>query len=158
MLTYADTLVMCISPDAVLTTASCVKQFLEETVDKNNTSAKTTHQGESKLDFKGVFVKILGDFESELSISDVLYHPSVNFDMVSFERTQVLFQILWSSLLSPSSLPPLSLLFSHSRTFSCVPRCDDRYVINDGKQGCQSVYHLHVHVIGSKQLGWPPGV
>jgi hypothetical protein len=112
MLTYADTLVMCISPDAVLTTASCVKQFLEETVDKNNTSAKTTHQGESKLDFKGVFVKILGDFESELSISDVLYHPSVNFDMVSFERTQVLFQILWSSLLSPSSLPPLSSLLS----------------------------------------------
>ena len=33
-----------------------------------------------------------------------------------------------------------------------------RYVINDGKEGCQSVYHLHVHVIGSKQLGWPPGV
>ena len=32
-----------------------------------------------------------------------------------------------------------------------------RYVINDGKEGCQSVYHLHVHVIGSKQLGWPPG-
>ena len=23
-----------------------------------------------------------------------------------------------------------------------------RVVINDGKQGCQSVYHLHIHVIG----------
>lgn len=32
-----------------------------------------------------------------------------------------------------------------------------RIVINDGKQGCQSVYHLHIHVIGGKQLGWPPG-
>lgn len=32
-----------------------------------------------------------------------------------------------------------------------------RTVINDGKNGCQSVYHLHVHVIGGKQLGWPPG-
>jgi hypothetical protein len=62
------------------------------------------------------------------------------------------------SLLCPSSLPPLSLLFSHSLIFSCVPRCDDRYVINDGKQDCQSVYHLHVYVIGSKQLDWPPGV
>lgn len=31
-----------------------------------------------------------------------------------------------------------------------------RTVINDGKHGCQSVYHLHVHVIGGKQLGWPP--
>lgn len=32
-----------------------------------------------------------------------------------------------------------------------------RTVINDGKNGCQSVYHLHVHVIGGKQLAWPPG-
>lgn len=32
-----------------------------------------------------------------------------------------------------------------------------RIVINDGKHGCQSVYHLHIHVIGGKQLGWPPG-
>ena len=32
-----------------------------------------------------------------------------------------------------------------------------RIVINDGKQGCQSVYHLHVHILGGRQLGWPPG-
>lgn len=32
-----------------------------------------------------------------------------------------------------------------------------RIVVNDGKHGCQSVYHLHIHVIGGKQLGWPPG-
>ncbi|XP_067938954.1 adenosine 5'-monophosphoramidase HINT1-like [Watersipora subatra] len=31
-----------------------------------------------------------------------------------------------------------------------------RVVVNDGKHGCQSVYHLHLHVIGGKQLGWPP--
>jgi histidine triad (HIT) family protein len=32
-----------------------------------------------------------------------------------------------------------------------------RVVINDGKDGCQSVYHVHLHVLGGKQLGWPPG-
>ena len=32
-----------------------------------------------------------------------------------------------------------------------------RIVINDGPSGCQSVYHLHVHVIGGRQLTWPPG-
>lgn len=32
-----------------------------------------------------------------------------------------------------------------------------RVVINDGPQGCQSVYHVHLHVMGGKQLSWPPG-
>ncbi|PRP84191.1 hypothetical protein PROFUN_08391 [Planoprotostelium fungivorum] len=32
-----------------------------------------------------------------------------------------------------------------------------RIVINDGPKGCQSVYHLHVHLIGGRQLKWPPG-
>lgn len=32
-----------------------------------------------------------------------------------------------------------------------------RIVINDGPDGCQSVYHLHVHVMGGRQMGWPPG-
>ncbi|KAJ7976488.1 14 kDa zinc-binding protein [Quillaja saponaria] len=32
-----------------------------------------------------------------------------------------------------------------------------RIVINDGPKGCQSVYHLHVHLLGGRQLNWPPG-
>jgi histidine triad (HIT) family protein len=32
-----------------------------------------------------------------------------------------------------------------------------RYVINDGPHGAQSVYHLHIHVLGGRQLEWPPG-
>lgn len=32
-----------------------------------------------------------------------------------------------------------------------------RLVINDGPDGSQSVYHLHVHVIGGRQMTWPPG-
>lgn len=37
--------------------------------------------------------------------------------------------------------------------------CPDgfRIVINDGEHGAQSVYHLHLHVLGGRQLGWPPG-
>mmetsp|Transcript_50102 Transcript_50102/g.93746 ORF Transcript_50102/g.93746 Transcript_50102/m.93746 type:complete len:134 (+) Transcript_50102:47-448(+) len=37
--------------------------------------------------------------------------------------------------------------------------CPDgfRLVVNDGPQGCQSVYHLHIHILGGKQLRWPPG-
>jgi len=32
-----------------------------------------------------------------------------------------------------------------------------RIVINDGKEGCQSVYHLHIHVLGGRTMTWPPG-
>ena len=32
-----------------------------------------------------------------------------------------------------------------------------RVVINDGKNGAQSVYHLHLHCMGGRQMGWPPG-
>ncbi|CAM6115077.1 unnamed protein product [Calypogeia fissa] len=32
-----------------------------------------------------------------------------------------------------------------------------RIVINDGPDGCQSVYHLHLHILGGRQMRWPPG-
>jgi histidine triad (HIT) family protein len=31
-----------------------------------------------------------------------------------------------------------------------------RVVVNDGDLGCQSVDHLHLHIIGGTQLAWPP--
>lgn len=32
-----------------------------------------------------------------------------------------------------------------------------RIVINNGKDGGESVPHLHVHVLGGRPLQWPPG-
>ena len=32
-----------------------------------------------------------------------------------------------------------------------------RIVINNGPQGGESVPHLHMHVLGKRQLAWPPG-
>uniref|UniRef100_A0A5S6QFU1 HIT domain-containing protein n=1 Tax=Trichuris muris TaxID=70415 RepID=A0A5S6QFU1_TRIMR len=32
-----------------------------------------------------------------------------------------------------------------------------RLVINNGRHGCQSIFHIHVHVLGGRQLAWPPG-
>jgi len=34
---------------------------------------------------------------------------------------------------------------------------DFRLVVNDGAGAGQSVFHLHVHVLGGRALGWPPG-
>ena len=32
-----------------------------------------------------------------------------------------------------------------------------RLVINNGHDGGESVPHLHVHLLGGRALGWPPG-
>ncbi|XP_045155865.1 adenosine 5'-monophosphoramidase HINT1 [Echinops telfairi] len=32
-----------------------------------------------------------------------------------------------------------------------------RMVGNEGSHGGQSVYHVHVHVLGGRQMNWPPG-
>lgn len=32
-----------------------------------------------------------------------------------------------------------------------------RVVINNGTHGAQSVYHLHMHFLGGRQMKWPPG-
>lgn len=32
-----------------------------------------------------------------------------------------------------------------------------RLVFNKGPQAGQSVYHLHLHLLGGRAMGWPPG-
>ena len=32
-----------------------------------------------------------------------------------------------------------------------------RYVINTGRDGGQTVFHLHLHILGGRPLSWPPG-
>jgi histidine triad (HIT) family protein len=32
-----------------------------------------------------------------------------------------------------------------------------RVVVNTGAHGGQSVFHLHLHVLGGRHLAWPPG-
>ena len=32
-----------------------------------------------------------------------------------------------------------------------------RFVINTGVNGGQTVFHLHLHVLGGRHMAWPPG-
>jgi histidine triad (HIT) family protein len=32
-----------------------------------------------------------------------------------------------------------------------------RVVINTGSDAGQTVYHLHLHILGGRQMAWPPG-
>lgn len=32
-----------------------------------------------------------------------------------------------------------------------------RLVVNTGEQAGQTVFHLHIHILGGRKLSWPPG-
>jgi histidine triad (HIT) family protein len=32
-----------------------------------------------------------------------------------------------------------------------------RLVVNTGEDGGQTVYHMHLHILGGRQMTWPPG-
>ena len=34
---------------------------------------------------------------------------------------------------------------------------DYRLVINNGSEAGQTVFHLHIHMLANRTLGWPPG-
>jgi histidine triad (HIT) family protein len=58
--------------------------------------------------------------------------------------------------------PEDDLLVGHlNRTAAQVARAgglaDFRVVVNCGARAGQSVFHLHLHVLGGRALAWPPG-
>lgn len=50
-------------------------------------------------------------------------------------------------------------LFLAARDVARAEGLDDgwRTVVNVGVDGGQTVFHLHVHLLGGRALGWPPG-
>ena len=53
----------------------------------------------------------------------------------------------------------LARLFSAIRTLAAEARLETGYrvVTNVGQDAGQSVAHLHLHLLGGRSMGWPPG-
>lgn len=53
----------------------------------------------------------------------------------------------------------LGKLFQKACTVARSEKLDSgfRVVVNTGDDGGQTVHHLHIHVLGGRQLSWPPG-
>ncbi len=51
------------------------------------------------------------------------------------------------------------LLLTASRVAQDLGLAEDGYrvVINNGENGGQTVYHLHLHILGGRFMAWPPG-
>jgi histidine triad (HIT) family protein len=54
--------------------------------------------------------------------------------------------------------PLLGHLLTVARRVAAEAGLEDyRLVVNNGLGAGQSVFHLHIHVLGGRPLGWPPG-
>lgn len=61
---------------------------------------------------------------------------------------------------SPEDEALLGNLILRAKTIAKELEIDEsgyRLVFNVNKAGCQAVYHIHLHLVGGRQMGWPPG-
>ena len=63
------------------------------------------------------------------------------------------------SLADESDQALLGHLMLTAKKVAAQMKLDEGYrlVINNGEQGGQTVYHLHIHILGDRQMQWPPG-
>ena len=62
--------------------------------------------------------------------------------------------------LKPADAPMLARLIevaNHVADQRHIDRDGYRLVLNNGPQAGQSVYHLHLHLLGGRAMNWPPG-
>jgi len=51
----------------------------------------------------------------------------------------------------------LAIVSSHIATDLGLSEGGYRWVVNCGSDACQTVPHIHLHLLGGRALGWPPG-
>lgn len=54
----------------------------------------------------------------------------------------------------------MQALFAAAKKIAHVLNVDEsgfRLVVNTGRDAGQSVAHLHIHLLGARELAWPPG-
>ncbi|MEM6646681.1 MAG: histidine triad nucleotide-binding protein [Bacteroidota bacterium] len=61
--------------------------------------------------------------------------------------------------LTPDDEPLMGHLFLVAQRLAAQEGLTKGYrtVINCGEEGGQSVYHIHLHLIGGRKMTWPPG-
>ena len=58
---------------------------------------------------------------------------------------------------APETLPDMFNLAAEVAASEGIAESGYRLVANTGRDGHQTVFHAHVHVLGGRSMGWPPG-
>ncbi|KJH51146.1 histidine triad domain protein [Dictyocaulus viviparus] len=136
-------------------------------VEKAHTAIRENDTIFGKIVRKEIPAKIIFENEEVMAFHDVNPQAPVHFFSYSEEENSNVarsggFGKMWSQQLWKLSNFDEALLGKLLVTAAKVARDlglerGYRVVVNNGVDGCQSVFHLHLHVLGGRQLGWPPG-
>jgi len=58
---------------------------------------------------------------------------------------------------TPSLFAGLMNAVRHALNTGGLENTGYRLVVNSGESSGQTVPHLHIHILGGRQMGWPPG-
>jgi len=56
-----------------------------------------------------------------------------------------------------SYLAPMTIMAKELASQNGIANSGYRIVLNTGKDAGQSVFHLHMHLLGGRHMAWPPG-
>jgi len=106
-----------------------------------------------------IFCKIIkGEFNTEFLYSDndvVAFNdvnPQAPTHIIIIPRTH------FDSIKEIDDEHLIGKLFTTGNTIARKLGLDSyRFVINTGKEAGQSVFHVHLHLLGGRDMNWPPG-
>lgn len=110
-----------------------------------------------------LFCKILaGDipadivYESETAVAFRDINPQAPTHVLVIPRRH----IATINDIEPDDEPLIGSLYSAAREIAAAEGIEEhgyRAVMNCNEGAGQSVFHIHLHVLGGRSLGWPPG-
>ncbi|KAL7295229.1 hypothetical protein TKK_0011437 [Trichogramma kaykai] len=138
-------------PGPLLGTISNVRKMATE-VEKAQTATPGGDTIFGKILRKEIPCKFIYEDDQCVAFHDVSPQAPVHFLVIPRKPISQLSQV------EDEDEPILGHLMNVARKVAKEQGLDEgfRLVINNGKHGAQSVYHLHLHVLGGKQLSWPP--
>lgn len=101
---------------------------------------------------KKIQAKILIETEKSLLFSDV--NPQAPVHLLAIPKLHI---PDFSEMSDPSVMADLMQILQQGAEQHNLRADGYRLVVNTGKNGGQTVFHLHFHLLGGRRLKWPPG-
>lgn len=95
--------------------------------------------------------KWIAESENAFAVHNIEPEAPIHFLVIPKERVASVLEA------SPKLISEMMLLVRETAAKQGIAEDGFRIVINTNPKGAQTVYHMHIHVLGGRQMRWPPG-